>query len=179
VSAVDVLVGAGTTLLGFGISYLIEERKSRREVRLRSFDNRQAALNEVFGALTECFFDIRNAIHTPPRTSEEYNRKVVSSIQKFERTIYLRALWLSTIWPKVANASRTFGRTAVAIKVRLPDLPPQSVPPASTVPFDLEAFEAAYFEAGNAIGMALGIPSLEQELQDIIGSPNIQDPSQN
>ncbi len=173
-STVDTLVGAGLTLLGFGVSYIVEERKSRREVRLHSFGNRQAALNEVFGALTDCFFELRSAIHSPPKTLDEYNERVVAPIKKVEKTVYLRALWLSTTWPDVTSALRTFGRTAVAIQVRLPDLPSQSRPPLASIPLDVEAFENAYFKAGSAIGKSLGVPSLENELRGIMGNVSLK-----
>ncbi len=129
-----------------------------------------------YGALTDCFFDLRAAIHSAPKTSDEYNKLVVSPIRNSEKTVYQRALWLSTTWPKVTSALQTFARTAVAIQVRLPDMPTQSLPPPGSIPLDVEAFENAYFSAGNAIGKALGIPSLENELRGIMSVPAINDP---
>jgi hypothetical protein len=172
-STIDTLIGAGLTLLGFGASYLVEDRRSKRDVRLRSFGDRQAALNEVFGVLTECFFDIRSAINSPPKTIDQYNSRVVDSIRKLERTVYQRALWISTAWRPVANALQSFSKIAVAIQVRLPDMPDQMRPPLGSIPLDLKAFEDAYFTAGNAIGRALGIPSLENELRGIMNAPPI------
>ena len=175
-STIDTLIGAGLTLLGFGASYLVEDRRSKRDVRLRSFGDRQAALNEVFGVLTECFFDIRSAINSPPKTIDQYNSRVVDPIRKLERTVYQRALWISTAWREVTNALRAFSRTAVAIQVRLPDMPDQMRPPLESIPIDTKAFEDAYFAAGNTIGRALGIPSLENELRGIMDVPAIVDP---
>jgi hypothetical protein len=172
----DTLVGAGLTLLGFVISFLVEERRSKREVRLGSLGDRQAALNEVFVALTDCFFDLRAAIHRMPKTSDEYNQLVVAPIKKCERTVHYKALWLSTTWREVTNALQAFGRVGLAIQVRLPDIPRQSLPPLDTIPLDVNAFEKAYFSAGNAIGRSLGIPILENTLQGIMGTPDIDAP---
>jgi hypothetical protein len=169
----DTLVGAGLTLLGFAISFLVEERRSKREVRLGSLGDRQAALNDVFVALTDCFFDLRAAIHRMPKTSTEYNQLVVAPISKCERTIHYKALWLSTTWREVTNALQAFGRVGLAIQVRLPDIPRQSLPPPDSIPLDVNAFEKAYFSAGNAIGRSLGIPILENTLQCIMGTPDI------
>jgi hypothetical protein len=133
-------------------------------------------LNEVFGALTNCFFDLRSAIQRPPRTAEEYNVRVVAPLRIFEKAVYLRALWISTSWSQVTFALRTFSRLALALQIRLSDLPEQSRPPLDSIPLDLKAFENAYFAAGNAIGLALGIPDLEKELRGIMDMPDIVEP---
>jgi hypothetical protein len=177
-SEVDTLIGVvGTlvgTLLGIVVTYVFEERKAKRELALRSLDNRTVALNEVFAVLTNCFFELRGAIHNMPKMSSDYNLRVVAPISNLERSVYERALYLSSVWPTVTAALRTFGGLALALQVRLADLPPQSLPPASEFPIDVKTFEEAYFKAGNAIGLTLGIPNLEEELRRNLGTPGVQ-----
>ena len=179
-SIVETVVGGGLTLAGtlagFGVSYLIEDRRSRREVRLRSQDVRRTALDEVFVALTDCYFDVRRAVNSPPMTLAQYHASVMPAIRKFEMTIYRRALWISSAWVQVAAASRAFARTALALQIRTPDFPAQSRPPLETVPLDMKAYEDAYFAAGKAIGNALGIPGLEIELRNIMEIPESEFP---
>jgi hypothetical protein len=107
---------------------------------------------------------------------DEYKDRVVAPIKKCERTVFYKALWLSTTWREVTSALQGFERIALAIEVRLPDIPRQSLPPPDTIPLDVNAFEKAYFSAGNAIGRSLGIPILENTLRGIIHTPDIDPP---
>ena len=179
-SEIDTLIGVVGTLvgavLGASVAYYFKERKAKREIALRPMDDRKIALNDVFGVLTDCFFDMRSAILTPPKTQGDYDKRVVAPIQALEKAVYHRALWISTIWPKITTAMQIFAQTAVAIHIRLPGIPSQSLPPFEAFPIDVKAFEEAYFDAGNSIGKALGIPRLENELRDNLGITKISPP---
>ena len=179
---IDTLIGvAGTligTLLGSVATYFFEERKAKRELALRPLDDRRIALNKVFGVLTDSFFELRGAILRFPKSSGEYNDRVVPPIKKLEKTVYENALYLSSIWQTVTGAVQAFADIGLALQIRLPDINPQTLPPASAYPINVKAFESAYFKAGNAIGLTLGIANLEEELQNSLGTPGVQDPSQ-
>ena len=173
---IDTLVGAGIALFTLGFSQLFELQRSKKDIRLRSFDRRQAALNDVFVSLTTCYLILTSAIHSLPQTTSGYLEKIDSSIRKCNRDVLLNALWLSTAWPEITACLQTFQNIGIAVQIRLPDTPEQSRPPLTDFPLDPRILDSSYFTAGNVIGKALGIPRLENELRSIMDVPAIKDP---
>ena len=159
------------TVIGLVAGYLLQDRQTTRQIRLRPLADRQGALKDVYRTMTKCFYALHEAFGKVPKNEVEYEEAVGSYFVKFLISIRENGIWISKVQKSITNARASFTQAAIGISMMSRGVP------GGTEKIDFDKLSDSFGEASLAIAKQLGIRVLEEDLDKIINSSRDEETS--